>query len=315
MKTLSGPSGEFKKVESRPELTDTRPDKKALADNFGGVVDEDIENAAQEEQADVMSKMPAFVVDAVNFVKEYKKLTITTAIFAVVTCTVLGICNFVASDIFKPVSDGIDKSYLDLQNEMENFKRTDKHYTGIDDKIVTDKNIENIKWIGDKIDTGRWQADESFFWDWIYPSFSYTNADEYNKMRQEYQIDKGLGDCLFTVKFLAPFDPKTDMSGDKNADGKLSAIEIQAANERCKCFTDKSKFLSYPIGVTEYGDYHYYAMVPMSSQKNPNKYTMIAFTYTVRHIVNTSTNSETLAIADFNYWAPDPRDKYFVMAG
>ena len=199
MKTLSGPGGEFKKVESRPELTDTRPDKKALADNFGGVVDEDIENAVQEEQADVMSKMPAFVVDAVNFVKEYKKLTITTAIFAVVTCTVLGICNFVASDIFKPVSDGIDKSYLDLQNEMENFKRTDKHYTGIDDKIVTDKNIENLLYsrvVGKKIrlsggrtkgppkrtsenDTAlqKYITDVSNFWEYYYTLRQYTLYD------------------------------------------------------------------------------------------------------------------------------------------
>lgn len=247
-----------------------------------------------------------------NFASEYKKNLI---LLGVVTC--VGLLLLIISNVVKGVveseKDNQKNIYAELTNEinkLENdqvYKNATEIGANIEYQDTTNKNIK-INWLGDKVDTGRWMTDESYFWTWIEPAFTYTSAIKYNEMKDNYY--NVLGPCYFTTSFLAPYNHTMDMKYDANNDGELSGVEAEAANIAFTCDTNKSKFMTFPIGELADGSYEYLALVPMRSKGSKN-YIMIAFTYAVIHS-ETSDGKENVVIDDFNCWAPDSDRLYTV---
>ena len=234
------------------------------------------------------------------------------AIILIVGLVLIGIFSF-AKGIFEDewkIQDGVNN---ELQNSINDLAKSEDYIaaTGTGEIIESHKvndSATNINWIGDKVDVARWMTDESYFWTWIEPAFSYSSATEYNEMKATYY--QALGSCYFTTSFLAPYDHTTDLSFDANRDGQLSGKEAEAANVAFSCDTNKSKFFTYPIGEKMDGSYEYLAFVPMHS-KGSSQYIMVAFTYEVIH--NTKADgAEEIVISDFNCWAPDKEALYIV---
>lgn len=247
-----------------------------------------------------------------NFASEYKKNLI---LLGVVTCVGLSL-SIISGGVKKVVeSEKGDQEniYAELTNEIRDiendpeYKRAAEIGDTIEYQDTPNKNI-TINWLGDKVDTGRWMTDESYFWTWIEPAFTYNSAIKYNEMKDNYY--NVLGPCYFTTSFLAPYDHTMDMKYDANNDGELSGVEAEAANIAFTCDTNKSKFMTFPIGELADGSYEYLALVPMRSKGSKN-YIMIAFTYAVIHS-ETSDGKENVVIDDFNCWAPDSDRLYIV---
>ena len=275
--------------------------------------DEDMDDI-DVEKPNIMDKASDKInnISFIQILKENKKDTMVCAIILVIGLVLIGIFSF-AKSIFGEELMAQNKKYNDLQNSIHELEITNdyKVAAGAGENIESynvSNTATNINWIGDKVDVARWMTDESYFWTWIEPAFSYSSATEYNEMKATYY--QALGSCYFTTSFLAPYDHTTDLSFDANRDGQLSGKETEAANVAFSCDTNKSKFFTYPIGEKMDGSYEYLALVPMHS-KGSSQYIMVAFTYEVIH--NTRADgAEEIVISNFNCWAPDKEALYVV---
>ena len=296
---------------------------------------DDLENLVSESEDDnksnVISKINPLdkvkqnkkAMNFIDFVKINKKSLIQTG------CLLLGvvILSAAANEIvfktkdtkgnsasyFNSQYDALVKEYNDTKNEMDIFEKTDPYYTKVDVSTSDNKN-KNVNWIGDKIDEGRWKTDDAYFWTWIEPAFSFKSAVEYNNNVREFITTKGVPeDHLFVTTFLQYYDYQSDLRFDVNNDGKLSGDEATQANNKYKSSTQKSRYYTLPIGITENGDYHYLAMVPQYVGLRDIDYRAIAFTFTIKHNINPVTNSDTMEVTDFNVWPT--ANKHMFMAG
>ena len=285
---------------------------------------DDLENLVSESEDDNKSnaiskinlldkvKQNKKAMNLIDFVKINKKSLIQTG------CLLLGvvILSAVANEIvfktkdtksneasfFNSQYDALVKDYNDTKNEMDIFEKTDPYYTKIDVSTSDNKN-KNVNWIGDKVDKGRWETDDAYFWTWIEPAFNFKSAVEYNNNVREFITTKGVPeDHLFVTTFLQYYDYQSDLRFDENNDGKLSGDEATQANNSYKSSTQKSRYYTLPIGITKNGDYHYLAMVPQYVGLGDIDYRAIAFTFTIEHNINLVTNSDTMEVTDFNVW-------------
>lgn len=200
----------------------------------------------------------------------------------------------------------LNAEYVKLMNDIDIFQKTNPYYTGVDPTIGNNNN-KDVNWVGTKVDAGRIASDKAYFWNWISPAFDYDSATEYNTNIADFTMSKGLDpNNLFVTTFCKHYDYTSDMAYDSNKDGKLSADEMKVANDSYKCYTSQQRYNEWTrlIGKTASGDYHYLALVPMSTSSTGKYYTMVAFTFTAKHVVNAATNNESITVADFNVWPP-----------
>lgn len=243
------------------------------------------------------------------FLGEWKKQLITTAIVAVSCFLVMGIAGF-AGNIFHAMHTESDAALASLDNEIDTFRKSDRYFTGQDELLTDESNVE-VRYVGTRIDAGRWRTDEQCFWDFISPAFNYDSATEYNQMRAAYETK--LGKCLFTTQFLTPYDidqaaMNARTEDQKKAGGEITEIERDKADHAFTCMSDKGHMVTYPIGRDSNGNYGYVSFVGFGrssrSKENP---TMIAFTYTVVH-TKTSETEESMSITNFACWPQQGRD-------
>lgn len=235
---------------------------------------------------------------------EARKQIIVTAITAVACLVCIGIASFASSIFTESGADSV-KEMNCIQNEMDQFKKTDEAFTGIGE-IQTAENVR-VEWTGTKLDMGRWSTDEATFWKWIRPAFNYDSATEYNKAREEFVSTKGLGKCLFTVQFLAPYDTEeaarkkyADSLGD---DGKPTAVQIANIDAEYKCTASENEFDTWPIGELSDGSYRYMARLNFSPPGTMTGGRTIVFMYTVRHTTGQN-GGDIMTILDFECWPP-----------
>lgn len=249
------------------------------------------------------------LIDRIPLLNDDTKAMITRDKKQIIRCGIFVLAMIVTANIAKGVSgmcgeilDDENRAYSDLRNEVEQYQASNRLYTGISESILTaDKT--SVKWTGDRVEVGRWMADEAYFWTWIEPAFNYKNATEYASMRADYL--QQTGHCLFTDQFLAPYDPSSDKSFDKNGDGELSPKEIENANAAFNCTSSKNGFITYPIGAGGDGSYAYLALVPMR-RSGTSTSVMTAFTYSVVHHDNPD-GTEKITISGLECWPADPK--------
>lgn len=235
---------------------------------------------------------------AAGFLKEYKKQIITTAITLVVCLVVTQLANFGAG-IFRDMKSQADQAVINVMNETDNLKKSDRYFT--QDVEKKDYSKLTVEWIPANgrdpktavVDTGRWMSDENIFWEFISPAFSFDSATEYNKMREDY-IQK-VGNCLFTVQFLSYYDIESKCRKDEN--GQVNQVDFERFDKAYTCSTDKSKYRTYPTGIDANGDYTYLALVPMQGS-------YVAFTYKIAHSVGQG-GAERITLSDFDCWPPN----------
>lgn len=240
---------------------------------------------------------------AADAAKESKRQIIVTAITAVACLLCIGIGNF-AEGIF--VDSG--KSTVDemnrIQNEMDQFQKTDPAFTGITD-IQTSENVR-VEWEGRKLDTGRWSTDKSLFWEWISPAFNYNSATEYNQTRESFISEKGLGKCLFTTQFMAPYDieEQARKKYGLDADGKPSAVNIEKVDTAYKCTAspDASGYYIWPIAEENDGSYRYVARIRYGFPgAGATELNTCVFMFTARHTTGEN-GADRVTIYDFECW-------------
>ena len=229
------------------------------------------------------------------FLSEYKKQLITTGIVGVICLVIVGIAN-VGVDMFAAVEAESEASITRVKNEMANLQASDSYFT--QDAMGKDYQSLKVEWQGVQVDTARWMTDENIFWDFISPAFSFNSATEYNKMREDYIAQ--VGNCLFTVQFLAYYDIESKCRRDEN--GNVNQVDFERYDAAYTCSTDKSQYMTYPVAVDNNGDYTYIAMVPMKS-------TYVAFTYKIVHSVGQG-GSERITLSEFDCWPPNSRASF-----
>lgn len=296
------------KKEDVEKSSDEKELERAIATDEDVIMDEDNIKAKQFEKE---TKKNIFT-DWLDFGKKYKSDLIKCAIFTGGFLLIWMISSIV-KDAFATEYMNQTNNYIALQTDIEHFKQS-KEYMAYNSAVngVTLDNMQTgveVNWIGDKIDTGRWMTDDEYFWKWIEPAFEFESATEYNAMRNEFYSEKGLGSCLFTTQFLAPYSPELDLSFDTNKDGQLSPKEAEAADQAFTCSSSKAKYRTYPIGTASDGSYEYLALVPMK-RNNTSNYIMVAFTFTMHH-KDTASGVEEITISDFNCWPPDAKKLYY----
>lgn len=230
-----------------------------------------------------------------GFLSEYKKQLITTAITAVVCLIVVGIAN-VGKAIFFDAEAQAEASVTKVKNEMANLQASDSYFT--QDAMGKDYTSLKVEWLGVQVDTGRWMSDENVFWEFISPAFNFNSATEYNKMREDYIAQ--VGNCLFTVQFLAYYDIESKCRRDEN--GNVNQVDFERYDSGYKCSSDKSQYRTYPVAIDSNGDYTYIAMVPMQSN-------YVAFTYKIVHSVGQG-GKERITLSQFDCWPPNAKVKF-----
>lgn len=233
-----------------------------------------------------------------SFLAENKKQLITTAITMVACLVICGVAS-TGRGIFTDMQAQAEQAVVDVSNKMDNLRKSDRYFT--QDAEKKDYNKVRVEWIPANgrpaaeavVDPGRWTTDDRIFWDFISPAFTFNSATEYNQMRENYISQ--LGNCLFTVQFLAYYDIEAHATPDGN--GNITAKAIEEANLRYNCTSDPTMFVSYPTAVDSEGNYTYFAMVPMKS-------TYVGFTYKIVHSLGQGGN-DRITLCDFDCWPPN----------
>lgn len=251
------------------------------------------------------------VANAINITKNNKKIIICDILLLVGLIMTIAIGNLVVFDkdqsIFGAMYNQSVKDYNTLKNDIDIFEKTNPYYTLVTDNVSIDQN-KDVNWIGDKLDVGRWQVDDAYFWNWISPAFDFDSATEYEQNINDFKTIKKIpADHMFLASFLERYDYKSDLRYDRDGDGSLSVEEAQQANLDFNSTTDKSLYFTMPIGMNAKGDYHYLAIVPKETNSHKASYIAVAFTFTAQHNINPTTNSDTIEIVDFNIWSPDTK--------
>lgn len=239
-------------------------------------------------------------------VSEARRQIIVTVITVVACLVCIGIANFASSIFTESGKDSVNEMNR-LRNEMDQFQKTDEAFTGIGE-VQTAENIR-IEWTGTKLDMGRWSTDEAMFWSWIRPAFNYESATEYNQTREEFVSTKGLGKCLFTVQFLAPYDIEAAArkkyhlpeGEDKPSPAQLATVDVEY-----QCSASENDFSTWPIKEESDGSYRYLARVkfyPPDSKGSLAQVRSIIFMYTVRHSAGAD-GADNMTILDFECWPP-----------
>ncbi len=226
-------------------------------------------------------------------------------LFALVVCVAMNVAGNFFED-YDVGENGVNEALIALQNEVDNFRSSDEYFTH-QGQIDTSDTV-NIVWEGDGLDTGRWQADDGKFWDFISPSVNFASAVEYNKMREDYR--QILGDCLFTVQFLAPYDVTSaalqyckENHVDPDAEGNPPQWVMDQVSDAYTCRSSKGDFVTYPIGEDSDGNYRYMAYVYLQARNSSNK-TAAVFEYTAVHTAGAG-GEDNITISDFKCWPPD----------
>ena len=287
-------------LTSEEEIDTSGSLQASISDSEDAVQEEEIQESMLEK---IRKKVP-IIGTIVDLILTYKKQLIKSAACILGFALIFTAGNEVRK-IFKAEDDAVTQKYINLQNDVTIFKQNNPYFTNIQGSMGDNKDAV-VEWIGDKIDHERVSLEKKFFWKWIEPAVNYSNAEEYTQNRLDFIEKKNIGDSLFIKSFLTKYDANAYMStGDIDKDGKLSSEEILNLSRQYDCYTDYDKYYAYPIGMTEDGDYHYMAIVPYAGYRSAfieNKHKVIAFTYTVKHIIDEKTNTETLTVEDFNYW-------------
>lgn len=254
-------------------------------------------------------KLPKPVQGFVDGVNHYKKQVITTGITVVACLLVIGAASAGAS-IFAGMETEASEAYVSLQNEKDNFKRSDRYFTSQDERL-TGEDV-NIKYIGTKVDGGRWQSDAKIFWEFIKPAFNYDRASEYNQTREHYIEILGGENNLFLAQFMTRYNiANAAMAARQNMTnpptGELTEAELSQADAAFTCSASDSDLVVYPIGITSDGDYQYIAFVGMKKNSRRNDTILVGFTYTVEHRAGEGGSDKTY-ITGFSCWPPNSRD-------
>lgn len=235
--------------------------------------------------------------------KEAKRQIIVTVITFAACFACVGIGNFASGLVTMSAKDTVDEMNR-IQNEMDQFQKTDPAFTGVTD-IKTADNIK-IEWTGVKLDTGRWSTDKAMFWEWIKPAFNYNSATEYNQTRETFISTKGLGKCLFTTQFMAPYDieeaARKKYASALGPDGKPTAVNMDAVDNAYKCVASENDYYAWPIGEENDGSYRYAARVMYGSPSSSStRQLTVMFMFTVQHTAGAD-GVDNMTIKDFECW-------------
>lgn len=242
---------------------------------------------------------------------KWKKQLLITGVMGVLTVAIFGISSFGRNTFAEMEKESVEHKNS-IANDITTFQASDPYFVRQTDE-TQESNPEIVYKGGIQLDQARWQADADKFWEFISPAFNYNDADEYNKMRDNYRSDSVLGTCRFTVNFLTYYDIRSAAvslfksehprdSLDENGDPPSNYME--KAKEAYKCFSPKDYYQTFPIGKTDRGDYRYLAFLYWG-RSSGSKLMPIAFTFTAFHDTNSSDNSVRIVFNDFEYWAPD----------
>ena len=248
---------------------------------------------------------PKGVMNFTAWCGAHKKQLMISGVFLCLLFVVTIATNMVKGT-FADMEAQANASLVALQNEMASFQSSDEYFTH-KGQIDRDDTVQ-IVWNGDKIDSGRWRADDDKFWDFISPAFNFSSAVEYNKTREDYR--QVLGDCLFTTQFLTAYDITAAAQQyckqnhiNPDADGNPPQYVMDEVSGRYVCQASKADFLSYPISVDGDGNYRYMGYV-FIQRNNSNSKIAVVFEYTAVHTAGAG-GEDNVTISDFKCWPPD----------
>lgn len=277
---------------------------------------QDIEEAAESEPKKIAPDIGARIAEMAGKSKRIKRLkafameertqllqTGGLLLALIIMLIIASSVSFSKTGVLKGQLAQLNSDYNSLNNDIDVFKKTNPYYTKVESSAI---NIQNVNWlpVHAKADMAKVTMDKQIFWDWIAQAFD-SNGLQHPDLRNSTG-----GRGWIDARYDEPTEEMYEEVMQRMAKSQNMSMDIpffttfMSYSDYVGTQADYYRQLTYLIGSTDSGDYHYLALVPMTTYKKNPRYTMIAFTFTIRHDT-AADNSDVASITDFNVWPPD----------